>query len=364
MKNKRIIAAALALLLCVALCLSSCSSGEKTLMSLEGKTLSVNIYQLLLTRMKGTLEYYGYDVSSGEFWRQIISSDGETLDEYFCAEILEQAKNYIVADYLFDKEGLSLDEERVGEVDKLLSDMEKSLGSRSALNGELKKYGVNRDMLYEVYLLEAKIDVLRDHFYGEGGEKIAAEIKEEYFAENYVAFGQIFLASYYTEVGKDGSETAVYYSDEDIALIEKKAYEYVSECNGDIDRFIEYASLYDEAEGSGNAMYLKVDEGYYSGKSSSAAYLDKIATAASELDVGQCDVVATDFGYHVIFKYESEAGAYDSESFADVFADFDSELITLLFEEKCAEYKGLITVNGEILESAPTMASVESNKLY
>ena len=100
-----------ALLVCVVICivamlLPSCAKKGETLMSLDGSTLSVNTYSLLLSRMKGTLKYYGYSVEDDSFFRQIISSDGETLDSYFSDEIFEKAKIYLIADYLFDKHGL------------------------------------------------------------------------------------------------------------------------------------------------------------------------------------------------------------------------------------------------------------------
>ena len=50
--------------------LAACSSQGKVLMSLGDKTLSVNFYQLLLSRMKGTLYTYGYDVMIQAFGRR------------------------------------------------------------------------------------------------------------------------------------------------------------------------------------------------------------------------------------------------------------------------------------------------------
>ncbi|MBQ8407828.1 MAG: hypothetical protein IJY39_03090 [Clostridia bacterium] len=205
--------------LLLALCLVagaavSCSSQGKTLMSLEDKTLSVNFYELLLSRMKGTLYSYGYEVDKDSFWKTIITADGMTYDDYFCITIMEEASRYLIADYLFDANGLTVTEELEADVDKVMDSLVKAAGSKTALNSELKTYGVNYDMLRDVYMLELKISLLKDHLYGKEGEKISSEAKESYLQENYVAFSQIFLASYYYLTDLDEFGDAVYYTDD------------------------------------------------------------------------------------------------------------------------------------------------------
>ena len=73
----RILCLALACLLMLGT-LIGCSSSKKTLMTLGKQEISVHIYELLLSRMKGTLDYNGYPVSEDSFWNQIISSQGAT----------------------------------------------------------------------------------------------------------------------------------------------------------------------------------------------------------------------------------------------------------------------------------------------
>ena len=61
----------LVLMLACVMCLGAfagCSGKHgKTLLSLEGTTLSVNVYELMLTRMKGTLAKAQYQVDSDSF---------------------------------------------------------------------------------------------------------------------------------------------------------------------------------------------------------------------------------------------------------------------------------------------------------
>lgn len=213
--KKTVKIAALLLCLCMlASLLGACAGKSETIMTFADKSMSLHTYELILSRMKGTLYTYGYDVSSESFWKTVISSDGTTYDDYFRASVTEQATRYIIADYLFDRYGLVLTEEREKLVDDLMAKLVEKAGSKTALNSELKKYGANYDILRDLYLLETKIDMVKDHLYGENYELISDEDKQAYLEENYVAFGQIYLASYYYVIDTDRFGDHVYYTDE------------------------------------------------------------------------------------------------------------------------------------------------------
>lgn len=216
----------IALLLCFVVILSFFAScGAKELMTYEDKTLSVNVYEFLLSRMKGTLEYYGYDVDSESFWKTVVDMDGTTYDEYFCNTIKEQAINYIVAEKLFDELGLSLSDKEEARVDEILAAYLKKAGSETKLNAELREFGVNYDILREVYILEAKIEALKIYLFGKNGEQISIDDKEKFYNENYVAFRQIYLATYEYVIDKDRFGDQVYYTDEEHQAI---AYDKVN----------------------------------------------------------------------------------------------------------------------------------------
>ncbi len=430
-KLKRIFALFLCLALCIsAISLSACGQKGKVLMSINDKSVTLSTYTLLLSRMKGTLSYYGYEVESEDFWNTIISLDGLTYDDYFSTTILEELSEYLIADYLFSLEGLKLSQERESEVDAIMSALVKSAGSKTALNKSLKEFGVNIDMLREVYIIEAKIEQLKEHFYGKNGEKIDRATKEAYFEQNYVAFGQIFIPSYYyvTELDEfgdtvyytDDKQTAIaydtvngetvtdefgklvldkfknpvyyttakkiaydkangrigyvkdengeliaeLYSKDEIAKLYEKAKNYANECNGNIDTFLEYAKVYDGSDSLGETQYLFNESGYYASQAQDFAYLDKIASSLADMLVGECRVIEGSYGYHVICKYQLEAEAYENETHKNVFIDFNSNLIGALFDEKCAEYEGKIVIDYGVLDDAPSMSDVGTNKLY
>jgi len=419
-----------ALALCLIMLVSAFAScGAKQLMSYGDKTLSVNVYEFLLSRMKGTLEYYGYDVDSESFWKTVVDMQGTTYDEYFCNTIKEQAINYVVAEKVFDEAGLTLSAEDEARVDEILAAYVKKAGSETKLNAELKEFGVNYDILREIYILEAKIEMLKNHLYGKSGERIETSDKEDYFGENYVAFRQILLATYEYVIDEDRFGDKVYYTDEEheaiayakvngktkndefgkpikdvlgdpeyftedgriaydkvngvlgYVMVDKdtpsvvelsdekkaelytKAQQYTFECNGNIPLFEEYVRLHDESESDG-VIYLNCSAGYYAAQNESAAYFDEIAKVLVALKPGECALYKSSYGYHVIMRYESEAGAYDKEENKDAFGSFYSDLISRLFEKMCAERASDVVIDETVFEGAPTMKDVGTNAKY
>ena len=428
-KIAKIIALALCLCMLAAL-LGACTGTGEAMMTFADKSLSVNTYNFMLSRMKGTLYTYGYDVGSESFWKTVISSDGTTYDDYFRTSVMEQASRYMIAEYLFDRYGLVMTAEREKLVDDLMDLVVEKAGSKTALNSELKSYGANYDILRELYLLETKIDMLKDHLFGESGELISDETKQKHLEENYVAFGQIYLASYYYLIDTDRFGDHVYYTDDEhkhiaydkengstqtdeygktikdifgedeyftaegkIAYDKKNgklgyvvddkgnyvteehddeklgelydnAHTYADACDGDIDAFIEMAEIYDEMSGKGETLYLYSEQNHYGLQSESYAYLDKITEALEDMEVGECRVIESDYGYHVVCKYEMPERAWENEDQKDVFEGFTEELVAELFDAECAKYESQVKLVTEVYETASKMSEIGTNTLY
>ena len=423
----------IALLLCIcllAITFVSCGAQGEPMMSLADKVITLNTYQLLLSRMKGTLGYYGYNVNRESFWKTTISADGMTWDDYFCTVILEEASRYLISDYLFDRNGLVFSSEREEFVNQLMDALVKKAGSKTKLNEDLKQFGANYDILRELYVLESKIDMLKDHLYGKNAELISDEDKQEYLENNYVAFGQILLPSYYYLIDKDRFGDSVYYTDKDHKKIAydksngktktdeygktildvlgdpeyfneegKIAYDtkngvlgyvtdkdgnntvgyydkdvmgekyelatkYANDCSGDVDKFLEYAALYDESESVGETMYLFMSAGYYGAQNESVSYLDDIAKALNEMKVGECKVVESDYGYHIVCKYEIEEKAYSNEKYKDTFTTFADNITQYFYQEECKKYENSLTIHTDVVKKAPTMMDVLATTLY
>ncbi len=220
---KRIVPLLLAALL-LALPLCACSSKGKTLLTLEKDgttaTVSVNLYELMLSRIKGSLA--GSGVTSGgyaptdpSFWNTVDkfgdSDKQQTLAEFYSAMILENCKTYVAAEWLFDTEGLTLSDAAVGDVDSRLKDLVSTYGTKTKLNAVLADYGVNYTMLRDAYLLEAKVSALQEHYFGKDGALIGENIKNQYVADHYVRIQQILLPLYRYKYVTDKNGDEIYY---------------------------------------------------------------------------------------------------------------------------------------------------------
>ena len=211
-----IVRRALAVLLCLtmllgAVAMTACSRKGATLLELKGHTISVNQYQLLLSRVKASLYYAGYSVDSATFWDMVIDSEGNTYDQYFRNAALSDAKRYLAAAVIFDEEGLVLPQSYKDAIDEDIEEYIRDAGSKSALNSTLSAYGVNIDMLRDLYELEAKYAYVQAYLYGAEGEKIAANVRYDYLTEHAVCFKQVLIRAfdYVYETDLNGDE--IYY---------------------------------------------------------------------------------------------------------------------------------------------------------
>ena len=480
---KKIILRTLALTLACVLCLLSVvSCGNKsgeTLLTLEkdgiSVSISVNIYELMLSRMKGTLAFYGYTANGvtaeyDAFWDYLSKFNGtdiQTADEYYRASILNNCRNYLVALYLFEKEGLTLSATAEEKIEDMLEELIRTdgNGSKTKLNAVLATYGVNYDILKEAYTIEAKVEAVQDHLYGQDGSAIGKDIKDDYLEENYVHFRQIFLATYsyvyetdgngdtiyfYTEgdnkghiyydtsngipgvtLDKDGNASAIKDENGDrIYFTKDGTYETVTEDDGTVCRVIidkkdlpgiVYNKTYGEpehvltddnteyetedmtaeelqkVEDRANELFEQVkdltaaefeavmknnsedmendsteyNDGYYlqtnidyTASGDDYLYLEQIVSALKTMEVGDVVLVPSNFGYHVVRKYEHTENAYDKEENQTWFEDFTSDLIEMLFLEKCQSYYANIQTVEAVLAEAPDMKKVGVNYYY
>ena len=269
-------------ILMLALCFASCASRGQALITLNKDgykvSFSVNHYEFLLSRWKGYLvtnniTNNGKNAEQDEFYdlKDIFNgTDLQTLDAYYSDIILDNGRNYTAVLWLFDSMGLSLSKDELDAIDKTMDDiLEAYGGSKTKLNALLATYGVNYNLLRDMYIMEAKIAAVQVALYGSEGSKLGTEVKDAFLSENYVRFKQIFLP-YFNYVYKvDDNNDEIYYLKEStlsrIAYDSEKGYyrkhtnengetDYERDDNGDI---IYYASEYPPENSKDHIAYNK-----------------------------------------------------------------------------------------------------------
>ena len=392
----------------------------KILMQLDGQSVSVNLYEFYLSRVKGTLASYGYDLTSEEFWNTVIDMDGTTWEDYYHEKVLDETKESLVILKLFadlEKEGkVKFTDESKQDIDELVNELAEldADGSKSGFNSILAEYGANIHVLKLAYEIEMKKDMLVTYYFGSNGSQISETVKEEYMRENYIAFKQILIAKFHYEYVCDENGDAIYYTDTGKIAYDKVngkqqfdkdgnplydkdgnfiycyedgsvAYDIVngkrqaitdengnakityyseSELEEKLDLVEEIVdglvdndtakfeyNMYKYAEYA-NANVDDLQYAYYLKKNETSAYdyINTIRDALNEINVGEIRVVPSDYGYHIVMKYELEKGAYSDENNSTWFVNFNSEITSKLLKTHTEEDKLRVEVDSDLIK--------------
>ena len=411
-----------------------CSSRGKTMIELGDSEISVNLYMLLLSRMKGKLASaysFGEKALYDSFWDTVMdASTGQTYNDYYTNMVLENAKTYIAALHLFDDLGLKLPDSYMDEIDKELDTLvaNDGDGSKSAFNALISSYGANYTVLRDAYIMEAKIAYLKDHLFGASGSLISDSLIEEYYQESYVRFRHIFFFTTKPVYDADENGDTIYFTSEGkIAYDKEKGHKkeengkFVTDKNGDMIFYLDDGRIaYDSKNGvpnpvldsSGNVMTTKLtadeliklsdktqliiedearegdyklfdalvekyteDEGMT--KYPNGYYLTatsnydspEVVEALFEMEEGEIRRVDSQYGIHIVMKYELDEGGYADEKNTDFFRTsegslaFMSTLKNILLEEYVEKYKANIVIDEELLKSV-SMKTVGANYNY
>ena len=439
---KRFCALFLALLLLLSLAsLTACNKNKNALLTYtkDGKTLTfaANYYQFLASRAKGSLAASGataggYDATKDAFWDYTDKFDGnviETIDEYQSKRLLESCKFYLAAHALFEERGLTLPDSVTEELESTLDELllTDADGSKAKFNSILSAYGVNYNLLLDLYRMEEEIDLLKESLYGKDASLVGKALKEEYLNEHYYHLQLIRLDPYTYVYETDENGDEIYYDadnnrvaydttagvkvvedngnvtyrlpDETGEATERYAYDkekgvralalsedgktYATallageELDAYVEKVVELASVttkedFEEVYAEEAARLQEdetalgyVNEIYLPIDLRDYSILDEIIYALSEMEVGEVRLLDDEDGSYYLFCKEIPVeGAYEDEALSTWFGSFSSGLVNSLFEETCRALFPYITVNEEVLQALPSMKELEPNYYY
>ena len=435
---KKFASKVIALALCLVLMLSvllGCASSGKTFMKIDDTEMSVNIYMLFLSRMKGRLasaSYFGSSALKNDFWDTYMSASGETYNDYYSAQVLEDTKGYLAALHMFNELGLELPKSYIEEIDKELDTLieQDANGSKNEFNSILADYGVNYKMLREAYIIEAKLAYLNDYLFGTDGSKISPVLMEEYYQANYVRFKHVFIYTYSLVYETDENGDDIYFdatNNKKIAYDKKATLktddngEAVKDKNGDkiyltddgkiaYDKIngkrspvfddhgnqqtrkstekeliaaSDYAqTVFEKCEEGNYTLFDKLVENYtedegmltYTGGYYLTAESDydapEVRDALFKMEAGEIKKINSEYGIHIVMKYELDEGGFSKEINSDFFVDtttggyrFMSALKNYLLAEQLKPYKEKIEIDDGLIDGVD-IKSIGANYYY
>ncbi len=302
--------------------LVSCSNTQ-AIATLGDQEITVHMYQFLLSRIKGTLGRNGYSVTSDDFWNTVVESDGTTYDEFFRETALSQVREYLAALALFEEEGLTLPQSEYDRIDEEINDYLMNAGSKTALNSELSSFGINVDMLREIYIIEAKLSYVKTHLYGEDGALISAPVRLEYLEENAVAFRHVLIRSFdYVYETDENGDDIYFLPNENNAKVNNIAYdkkngtvrldenneETIKDANGDNVYYLPNGRIAYDKENGIRALCYDADGIAMTEKVSS----EKLATLKAEAEAILDTVETGDYAAFeaLLAEYEADGDDY------------------------------------------------------
>lgn len=315
----------LLLAVCLLLPLAGCSSAP-VLMRYGDSSVTVNMYRYWLSTYKGTFMNTYSDMSDTDaFWNSILYDD-VTAEQYLNDAVIENVKRTLVCMELFDQYGLKLSKDTTETIDAYIDDMisERANGSKNVFNQTLAAFGINTNMLREIYLCEEKTSQLFSYLYQSGGPRaLSSEALETYCRENYVRVRHIYVNDAYAyETDENGYTkystsglpvTRALNAEEAAAAAEKIAA--IEQALADGQSFDTVYETYSEDH------YYK--NGYYLTRTTDFIY--EVVDAAFSLEVGETVCVKSDYGTHFLMRLEMDAAPYKNSENADFFDSFDSD---------------------------------------
>ena len=402
-------------------CATGCANKGETLMKIEDTEMSVNLFMLYLSRMKGMLcsSYsFGEQATHDSFWDTVAKPDGTTYNDIYTAAVLDNAKTYLCALYEFEQRGLELPKATIDkideDIDKLIED--EANGSKTMMNSILADYGANIDVLREAFIVDAKIEYLKNEICGTNGELISDAVRNDYYKKNYARYKQVLFYTYDYVYETDENGDDIYFKDTKTIAYDKTANvktdkkgNPVQDDNGDliyvrIDENGKERIAYDKFNGSRKNLYesgnkkvehftgeelqavikaaeevynkTQVDnftyadfdelvsvneehpEGYYikSGSDYSAIGMDEVAEAVFDMKVGEVRGVTSENGIHIVMRYDLEDEGYKLEHNYDFFISNKTGRLVFLDDLK-------INIVGEYLQKHKNKIVIDEDKL-
>ncbi len=337
--------------------LASCGASGKAAMTLtkDGKTYTITAEELDLLMKVKKLDYccqmlVRKSIDTPDLWaRKVDDTDenSQTFDEYYTEIIQKQAKSALAEKYLFDLCGLEISEDTLATYKTNAKTAATYYGGKGAYK---QYFGYTATQYYDLYMpMVERSQAVVDYLYGENGtDKVTEEEKATYFTDNYVGYQFIMLDMnnavvrdedgnrvVATELDDEGNETALdeyeteALSDEDKATKQLLAKTILLELeNGaSFESMIDlYSDEYYSVEFT-DGMFVLKDETFVS--------VD-VTEAIKDLEIGEytTEAISVSSGayQYIVKKVALKEGAYNDEKYADLFSEYEDDVMYEKYE--------------------------------
>jgi len=330
--------------------LTSCRTGGEAVLTYGDSVITDNQFTYYLATYKNVyLNTYADMKDTAAFYSAELP-DGRTGEEYLFDQTVENVSMSLVCMELFDKNGLTLDPAVAASIDSYVQSFidDYAGGDKKALNSRLAEYGINVNMLREIYLNEEKGTALYDYLYGENGTVgVTDEELDAYYRENYIRLRHIYVNNkfYYetTEEGYasyDADGNLITHPYEGEALTAKNAV--IAAIDTALSMGADFETVYEQY--SEDRYYVN---GYY--LTAQTDFIDEVEKSAADLAPGEYTKVESDVGTHYVLRMELDEKPWEDEANADFFDTFEDDVKYQAFVNYVKQYLPDVVRNEEKL---------------
>ena len=257
------------------------------------------LYKMMFSEMSQYSAYYGEN-----WFDSPIDESGTTFGSYMEENALQQLVNLATASILAEEKGVDIENVKDTAKDKK-EDVIKNYGGKEGYISFLESSRTT-DKAIENYLIRYEIyDRLCKSLTAEGGDAYISKddvVKE--FSESYMTVQHI-LVSTQEQTDADGNTTP--------ARSDEEAQALVAEILGKIEDGAEFDALieeYDEDPGMEPGKYYTFTDGQM---------VAEFEEASKNLEIGQytAEAVKTDYGYHIIKRYDIDTTDENFKTFKE-----------------------------------------------
>lgn len=354
----RFIAAVLAVVM-ILIGLAGCGSTSPTAISFGDVKISANMFCYWMSRYKAVFlySYFGTDTDNAQIWTQELAS-GVTIGAFLESIAISNIMSNAICLKLFDDYGLKLTNDEMNSIDQNIETKIQTAGSKSALNSALSAYGVNSNILRDIYIAEAKISSLQTYLYGDNGIDKATDLDiTNYYESNYYRCKHILIRTDVKYLFDDNGDPVVDTETSTYKTINLTDEEKITqkELAADLEKRLAAGEDYDAlviqySEDTGMQYFA---DGYYI--NSSTNFLpSEIVTAVANMNIGEIKTVESSFGIHIVKRYELIDGAYNDELYAtSMFGDMISTVTSVKMQTLISQYADLVVTNDDIIDDYP-----------